>query len=654
MLMRFLCALLFLTLTLSSHAANRALNVPKGSDLTKVQAQVRQWLADEATGDVEVLLEEGVYEIPEGLSFGKEDGGNDTRRVSWKGVRRGRVILQGSINLKQHKKNPEGSCTAFFPPLSERSLPKILIENGVRLRVARHPNHAYLFTGMPCPWDRSSFFFSPPPSLPSMGWDGEPCSIFYWHQTYWTNENPVRAYHPSARQISFSGNPFKPVAKGTRFIFRQHPKFVDEPGEFSINPTTRTVKWIPHFKEISSLRVTTAPHLLSIRANNLHFENLVLRESSGPGIVFQNANSCSIQHCRIETTWGDGIILKAPATLCEISRNLIGKTGRHGVYLEGPPPGKPNTLHHHTISSNRIHNCGLEAGDGSGVMVQMSSDNTITNNLIHHCSRYGISLKGYNLTSLSKVLGRNTTPQERIKRVHTHGNTIALNQVSHVNTSGDDSGAIEMWGTVKPNVIDSNIVSHSGTGRQAFQSTLYIDDACDGTLIRNNILMPCKALKLSPIIHIKGCDNIIENNLIITSKGTTAAIYSQSYGEGEEASRNLTIRGNTLVLNSPETFLYQFPNFSKERLKETRQNLLYTPEGKEPEIASPGPVPYDTWIRQDPRHREVGSFITPLKERPKTRLPILKHIGLPENFPKEWKTDIPVSSHLKEVLCGEN
>jgi parallel beta-helix repeat protein len=136
-----------------------------------------------------------------------------------------------------------------------------------------------------------------------------------------------------------------------------------------------------------------------------------------------------------------------------IFNNVITKTGYPGIF--------GMRLNHGTISGNDIENI-----DGGGIVLFISSDNTITNNVIADCSDRGVVIDG--------LWGP--------YRLMNYRNPVPENNIISQNTIRSNRWGIELnSGPVNTKISENNITDNHEIGLQIY-------DAYNTEITRNNFI----------------------------------------------------------------------------------------------------------------------------------------------------------------------
>ena len=165
------------------------------------------------------------------------------------------------------------------------------------------------------------------------------------------------------------------------------------------NPIEAQRITVPALARLVEVRGTSESAL----AKNIVFEQLTFIQTDAPhtatafspgrdnaGIHIENAENVAIRASRIADIGGSGIQLRGHAQRVLIEGNLIERIGVHGVWVRGPFENQPRVSKENRITNNRIRSGGRLHGSGSGVKLEGTAANEVSNNEISDMPRYGV------------------------------------------------------------------------------------------------------------------------------------------------------------------------------------------------------------------------------------------------------------------------
>jgi hypothetical protein len=164
------------------------------------------------------------------------------------------------------------------------------------------------------------------------------------------------------------------------------------------------------------------------------------------GMVFlQNTDHITITNSHLKNAGFSAVFMLFDNNDNTISNSWIEHAGYSGVYLEGPYPGEshatpdPNnnnfvnsTLDHNTFTNSLINDVGELVGQGSGVELHQSSNNTLSRLEIYNSPRYAVANDAYR-----------DNPKADI---YAHDNHVQNIRIHDVMQDSGDSAAIYTWG----------------------------------------------------------------------------------------------------------------------------------------------------------------------------------------------------------------
>jgi hypothetical protein len=590
---------------------------------------VRQLIAAGLAKDVRVLVRGGAYYLPQGVSFGPEDSGTAEHRITYAACPGEVPVLIGSVRITGWTRlghSPPGIITGrLTPELRERirlgSIYEAPIPDGVepsqlfedhggyhRLTLARAPNEGYLGIEAPVKGQEQKAFVYRAKDLDPTGWDFADGRVFMWPGHDWFSvDKRIAAIDPQTRTITLATTDGYPMRPGNRYFVQNVLALLGQPGECVASPKERRLYAWPRQigSEKKGLIASSAPSLIAIKGTperpvrNLHFEGLDLSISNGDVVSITGAEDCSLRSCKIENGGSCGVAVNGHAQRITLYGNLIRFHGLHGVSLQGLGPGQPDANHHHAVENNHVHHCGRLVGHGCGIYIAQSGHNRVVHNHIHHMPRYATTIKGNRYQSLRESV-KGVTFENRHDFLHSRDNLLAYNHIHHVNEDSQDTGAMESWGPGRDNVYDHNLIHDVGNTRFDLQSGMYLDDATDYFTVTNNIIYGVTGAGGDQPIYAKGIGNKIANNVLIVAPTNVSGIRSffmaDERCDTHEYTRNIIVcEGAAESPKGDRRTIYQFDNWSDDRVAASDCNLFWRPDGKVTIKGGPANGSYDKW-----------------------------------------------------------
>lgn len=237
---------------------------------------------------------------------------------------------------------------------------------------------------------------------------------------------------------------------------------IDEPGEWSVDATGRTLYFWPAGKGRVIVSAVRSAIVEMRDASHIELRDLDFAFGMGHGVSIRGGAEVAVLGCRIRDTAECGVSISG-GFRHEVRSCDIHGSGREGVRFTGGIR-KSLTPGGHRVINNHIHHIGayspvpgITAGEGRR---SETVGNTVAHNRIHDVPNAGI------------VFGGND-------------NFIERNEIYRIGLGSSDLGGIytnSAW-TARGNVIRHNFIHHSMNA-----NALYMDDGSCGSLIEGNIV----------------------------------------------------------------------------------------------------------------------------------------------------------------------
>ena len=461
-------------------------------DMVQNTADLQRILDQNAGAEVEIVLQEGQYDLDKGLCLRKEHAGMTVRGE-------GKVRLIGGKRLtgwkvaEDDRIAPEAKGTVLVCDLRENGIgdTKAMVSRGYGRAVV--PSHSQLFIdGEP---QRLTRYPKEDEFLTIAGvvdadvneWGEESGKLeagFYyddeepktwsasediWVHGYWSwdwaNSYERVAELDTANYKIVNAAPYGNFAfkKGQRFCFLNIIEELTEPGEYYIDRQTNQLYCIPPVQgaEMEAILSLLDEPLLTVKDSaDITFCNLQVEAACGSGILVEDCTGVTIDNCHI--------------------RNI----GTHGVILLR---GKNNQVLNSTLHD--CGDCGVEAVGGDRLTLE-SADFRICNNHMYRLSQWSrcyqppIHMTGVGMTAKNNLI--HDCPHTAILY---WGNdmTIEDNEIYSVVMETGDAGAIYTGRdyTFRGNRVCHNYVHHLG-GVGMGTMGIYNDDCVSGTVMEDN------------------------------------------------------------------------------------------------------------------------------------------------------------------------
>ncbi|MGJ8639207.1 MAG: right-handed parallel beta-helix repeat-containing protein [Opitutaceae bacterium] len=502
----------------------------KIDNLTAARDAVRELRADGETGDIDVIIREGVYALDETLIFGLDDSaptGAVTRYRAAEGasplISGGRVIaewepsdLQGGKIWTAKVRWAKGD--AFFHCLYDGStlLQRAQSESFAVEVNANRRNYAGAVK------DRIEFSYQGN-ALESLG-DLEDLELY---------GQPTRAWLVNFLGIESVDTQSKSAKLSVPATYNMFGKWVvensvahlDEPGEWALNSQEGILYYWPKSGEPgdqiiapilnelirvegvndSSVGDSKDQPVRGIVFEGLHFTHADrqqwLPEDKGlqhdwnlwdkaNGLVrFRGAENCVVRNCTFFDSGSDGVRLDLYCQNITVESSTFKDLGGTGILLAGYGPGHKDVNKHNTVQNNEITRVGRLFLHSPGVFVWQSGHNRIAHNHIYDQAYTGMVISGVRRRFFEPLFD-----QMGVKNPYTrwsfpegtreHIPTIRWDEIELSSVS--DWSAYEPYMHARGNIIEFNEV-HDCLKLLHDGNCIYLSGNGDGNIVRHNV-----------------------------------------------------------------------------------------------------------------------------------------------------------------------
>ncbi len=420
--------------------------------LIRARDAIRQLKRDgQYLAPVTVLLADGTYHLAEPLVLNGQDGGTDTKPITYTAYPGHHPTLSGGQAISEWQPHQGEIVKSHLPEVkSGHWYFRQLFSGGQRQLRARWPKHdpndplyggwAFIEATLPKgEKNTATFRFDPSDQLPR--WansDQAEVNVFPWY--CWVNDLiPLDRIDLRERTITLARKPrydFMTLMPGNRFRVENVLEELDGPGQWCLDRRTGTLYFwppegSPDYDQVIAPRsdglidlagtpdqpvqhVTISGLTLSHTRSPFpdhQFENFHAPPPRGAAVRLENCRQCRVEDNHFEMLGGDAVRLENSNAHNRIVGNQIAFVGSAGVSLASDKPGNTHTwadqavlretsgqyprLTANLISNNHIHHCGVIKKNGAGIQAYgiNSVDNVISHNLIHHMSDKGVVLQ---------------------------------------------------------------------------------------------------------------------------------------------------------------------------------------------------------------------------------------------------------------------
>jgi hypothetical protein len=397
--------------------------------------------------DIVVNIKAGDYVVDKTIEFTDADSGPDGHTITYRSADGpGKARLVGARPLTGWEKYKDD----IYKTKVDRTF-YTLFEDGVRATTARYPNRTaddlwspYLFSVTPEAEYQAvhNWLFFDPEDIPQE-WDPDfdkNAQMVVWSGGSWswfTDHVPLGG--ADFRKHFFTLNHDARFAlvnsrSGSRYFLQNTLRFLDQPGEYYFDFENSEVYYWPK-TSIDKVMAPTVKTIISLhgsspdkRVERLAFDGLALQysdfvewyrygwNSSGDSgyehkypiydrqiemprnrfgmITLENTRDIDLTRLHISDTGFTGIFMLFANERVKVADSLLANLGGDGIKVEGGYPGEGDISGHHTISNVYIDHVGeIVPGDASGIELMSTGNNQVSNVVVKHSARYGISLE---------------------------------------------------------------------------------------------------------------------------------------------------------------------------------------------------------------------------------------------------------------------
>ncbi len=387
----------------------------------------------------------------------------------------------------------------------------------------------------------------------------------------------LKGVDEKARTITVGGKEcMVPLRAGDRYFVENVLEELDSPGEWYLNRQSGQLFYWPQAELTGASRVV-APRLGRIfQLLGDATKDQTVAHLRFAGLTFQETDYSPDDGCEGYGMGNDGVLYLKDAAGCTIEDCTFRGIGKYAVCLAG---GRGNTIRGNdvfdsgeggllllksagnTVVDNHLHHLGAVYKHIGGVILEGpgTDDNLVAHNLVHHVSRYGISLKN---------------PGSR--------NRVEFNRVLNTNLETYDTGGIEVTqhekefrsqSTIRNNVVADTIGYSADGPKSVFLSwSIYLDSYAGGYTVSHNV---CYRSANGGLMLQGGKDNHVENNIFVGGKRNQMHINNFANN-----STGQTLQRNIFYYTDPDAALLLGGKLTPEVIRADR-NLYFHAGGKD-------------------------------------------------------------------------
>lgn len=498
--------------------------------VTRAQQAARDLVAAGLQKPLNIYLREGVYELPEPLSFGPQDSGTSSASVTYTSFPGETAVLSGGQRISGWQVNEDKTWNVNVPAAQngDRFFRNLTVD-GTRAVRARWPKSNGELRIESVDEELKEFTFNKPipASLSSEnGTELVICQVWSVTRGLITEACDHRA--TTATAMGWVGHKPTSAMPGRAAFIEHAPECVSQPGEWFFNHKGGELTYFPREQEAPDKTVGVIPRLAQLirvtgspdnPVEHLHFNNLSFEHTDFPlppfgyreiqaahyGTVYQkeefhvqpvamefvHARHCSIERCRLSHLGASGIGLGPGCRNNSIRGCEIEDIGGNGIMVGWRGVGQLHpsrkvlaadwhdaalTPTGNDVSNCRIRRCGTDSMGSVGVFVAFSADTKISHNHVHDMPYSGISV-GYRWD-------RSESSQVRC--------LVENNHIHDVMNVFIDGGGIYTLGYQPGTVLRGNHIHDvhaSALTHIDFKSNgFFFDEGSSGFLIEENII----------------------------------------------------------------------------------------------------------------------------------------------------------------------
>jgi hypothetical protein len=595
---------------------------PQGSDTASGQIDspfktiacakeaVRQRIAQGMTTDIEVILRGGDHFLDGTLIFDERDSGQNGFQVIYKSYPGETAIIYAG--------QPIMGWEPYAGHIYRTRVDNVfhmLYENGQRAVKARYPNSGYYQAE--AIEDKASqlqfrFRDGDVPVIDNLDelqvyiWPGGPHGDWNW----FTDILPVESIDFDNRIVTLARETRYSIGSGgSRYFVQGAFELLDAPGEFYLDAREMMVYYWPRQQPIEAQTIIAPTAIRAFAfvgsspervAANIRLEGLEICASDAvnefggrpPGgeftlpnedgiLYLENAEHITIHNCHIHDTGMHGVFGNQWVQGIVITNCHLHDIGFSGILFNGRWTSIDAVNKGHYISNNYIHHTGQVIGYGAGIQLSNSGESQVTHNRIHHTPRYAISLKGTwpGIMVHQDVDGVRVREHNVMDFIHTRGNVVAFNDLSHANTDSQDTGVFEAWGVYSSgNTLNNNLI-HDSDIPFSFGLGVYLDDEVSNTVVTNNVIYNLQQHggpgMLWGVFYIKGINNCFYNNIAAKARQCDSAFAAHGYLNAPNHDLEF---GRNIMFDVGEA-VYALRSWDRRKFRYADHNLFYQPQG---------------------------------------------------------------------------
>lgn len=530
------------------------------------------------TGNITVIMEEGVYRISETLCFEAEDSGIGSQKITYKAADDAEVVITGTDTISGFTYYTDGIYVAQLPDSIKGNgkfpLFRDLLVNGEKATRARTPNNGwnYFASYQAEPEDGSGFYIyaDDVPDLDS--WEGvELCYNYEW-QLRRIGVEGIEDTQAEEVQLVFREDHWdnylaylgKYNISGYGYWLENHLAFLDEAGEWYYDQSSGKLYYYPHEEEVTAGQITATieypvvERLITLdgtseeKVQHLSFQGLTFTgttsvyatqngffEGQGgaestseyifPGAFeMWNANDIVISDCTFQALGNNCLKIREGSHNVQVLDNFFVNSAMGAIWIgdtfersESQSRYCKNIL----VENNYIHNIGMDYLGSVGIRATRTLTGlTLKNNTVSYVPYTGISV-GYGCSN-------NVSYDNDIN--------IEGNLVENAMYALSDGAGIYVQGgsPYTEHFLKENVVISNGSSASTRSVGIYLDCGVRNYTVTDNLVLGYKnvVMQVQTISAQMARGHVIKDNYFTLSK--------QIKGKDNAATAGNTIENN--------------------------------------------------------------------------------------------------------------
>ncbi len=535
------------------------------ASLERARLALRDWIAQGGSGDVEVLIGAGHFELSDTLVFSPADSAPPGATITYVARPNAPATLSGGVRVLNWQKSGD----VWEADTKLQGLHRSLFIGDERPTRAREPDEGFFRVAQAGADQRTRFQFD------SAEWPNptfEPAMELVFLHDWSTSRVAVREVNAGANEIVLSD----PIGANHDFFridgfepnpryFLEHARaFIDEPLEWfhdqdagklilklavDDSPDRHSIT-IPRLECLIKIVGEPNKPVRGLRFRGLRFAdtscpipsggcaevqasffqrrksadapNLVGDPNAETGnlrlpaaIMLEFASECAIDGCTLRRFGGGGIYLGRECYENRIENCQLSDIGGCGIMIgetstRTSADGNNHDCAKNVVARNRISNCGTILYGSVGVWIGIARDTQVNDNEIHHLPYTGVSV-GWCWDA---------TP------TGCAGNQIVGNHIHHVMNTLSDGGGIYTLGRQPGTILKSNRIHDVllNAGR-ADSNGIFMDEGSSQIEVCENTIFN---IARSPIRFHKALENKLSRNQLFTAPGVEPFTYNST------------------------------------------------------------------------------------------------------------------------------